>query len=159
MARKAAESQQSTIIAHSTHIINSNTLEDGTYNEILPHAMVSSVNSGDPDTMHYGDARKQPDWPEFQKAMAKEVNDFDRQGHWELVHKSKINFKKPHDIISAIWSFKHKRTPSGELIKHKARLCAHGGQQTEGVTYWDTFAPVVNWNKLIIFLTLSIIKR
>ena len=61
MARKVAESQQSTIVAHSTCIINSNTLEDGTYNEILPHAMVSSVNSGDPDTMHYGDARKQPD--------------------------------------------------------------------------------------------------
>ena len=100
-----------------------------------------------------------PDWADFQKAMVKEVNDFDERGHWELIHKSQVDFNRPHDIISAIWSFKRKRTPAGELIKHKARLCAHGGQQTEGVTYWDTFAPVVNWNTLRIFLTLSLIRK
>ena len=159
LARKAAEAEQNTLVAHSTRIVTANTLEDGSLNEIPPHAMVSSINNGDPDTMHYGDARKQPDWAEFQKAMIKEVNDFDERGHWELIHKSQIDFSRPHDIISAIWSFKRKRTPAGELIKHKARLCAHGGQQTEGVTYWDTFAPVVNWNTLRIFLTLAMIKN
>ena len=158
LARRAAEANNN-IVAHSTRIISSNLLEDGSYNELPPQAMVSSVHNGDPDTMHYGDAKKQPDWAEFQKAMVKEVNDFDERGHWELVHRSSIDFSRPHDIISAIWSFKRKRTPAGELIKHKARLCAHGGQQTEGVTYWDTFAPVVNWNTLRIFLTLSLIKN
>ena len=135
-----------------------NTLDDGTVNYTTPLAWVTSASKGDPDTMHYGDARKQPDWPEFQKAMVKEVNDFDVRVHWELVLKSSIDKSKPHDIISAIWSFKRKRTPSGELIKYKARLCAHGGQQTHGVTYWDTFAPVVNWNTLRTFLTLSLIR-
>ena len=159
LARKNAQVMQDTLVAHNCRLISANTLEDGTMNEIPPHSFVSSVNNGDPDTMHYGDARKQADWADFQKAMVKEVNDFDERGHWELVHKTSIDFNRPHDIISAIWSFKRKRTPAGELIKHKARLCAHGGQQTEGVTYWDTFAPVVNWNTLRIFLTLALIRK
>ena len=157
LARKAAE--ENTLVAHCNRLITSNLLDDGTCNELSPHALASSVNNGDPDTMHYGDAKKQPDWADFQKARIKEVNDFNERGHWELVLKSQIDFSRPHDIISAIWSFKRKRTPSGELIKHKARLCAHGGQQTEGVTYWDTFAPVVNWNTLRIFLTLALIRN
>jgi hypothetical protein len=38
------------------------------------------------------------------------------------------------DILMGVWSFKRKRTPTGKLIKHKARLCAHGGQQRYGVS-------------------------
>ena len=155
MAKEAA--QGSVITAHMVRETTANTFDDGTINYTPPLACVSSASKGDPDTMHYGDARKQPDWPEFQKAMDKEVHDFDDREHWELVLESSIDKSKPHDIISAIWSFKRKRTPAGDLIKHKARLCAHGGQQTHGVTYWDTFAPVVNWYTLRIFLTLSII--
>ena len=34
----------------------------------------------------------------------------------------------------------------GELIKHKARLCVHGGMQREGIDFHNTFAPVVNWS-------------
>ena len=156
MAKQAKAASTTSI--HLTRVETENTMNDGTFNYISPMVCVSSITKGDPDTMHYGDARKQPDWPDFQKAMVKEVTDFDVRNHWELVPKSSIDKSKPHDIISAIWSFKRKRTPTGELIKHKARLCAHGGQQTHGVTYWDTFAPVVNWNTLRTFLTLSLIR-
>ena len=30
-------------------------------------------------------------------------------------------------------------------MKHKARICAHGGMQQWGINYWETYAPVVNW--------------
>ena len=46
--------------------------------------------------------------------------------------------------IQAIWSFKRKRYPDGTLNKHKARLCAHGCMQQWGVSYWETYSPVVN---------------
>jgi len=52
-------------------------------------------------------------------------------------------------------SFKRKRFPDGQLNKHKARLCAHGGQQQWGVNYWETYAPVVNWISVRFLLIVS----
>ena len=46
--------------------------------------------------------------------------------------------------IMAIWSFKCKQFPDGTLNKHKGSLCAHGGQQTWGYDYRETYAPVVS---------------
>ena len=55
----------------------------------------------------------------------------------------------------AIWSFKRKSFPGGSLNKHKARLCAHGGQQTWGIDYWDTYAPVVTWASVCLLLIVA----
>eukprot|EP00957_Ditylum_brightwellii_P117134 8933615-Ditylum_brightwellii.AAC.1 len=46
--------------------------------------------------------------------------------------------------IVSIWSFKRKQFPSGQLMKHKACLCAHGGMQRWSVDFWETYSPVVN---------------
>ena len=54
-----------------------------------------------------------------------------------------------------ICSFKRKRYPDGSLNKHKARLCAHGGQQTWGQDYWDTYAPVVTWDSLQLLFIVA----
>ena len=35
--------------------------------------------------------------------------------------------------IMGVWSMKRKRNLLGHMSKHKARLCAHGGQTIEGV--------------------------
>ena len=57
--------------------------------------------------------------------------------------------------LMMIWSFKRKRDPEGKVIKYKARLCCHGGQQQWGVNYWDTYAPVVSWSSIRILMTLA----
>jgi len=59
--------------------------------------------------------------------------------------------------VKAIWAFKRKLRPDGSLLKHKARLNAHGGMQIYGESYWDTYAPVVNWISIRMMLTLSVI--
>ena len=41
------------------------------------------------------------------------------------------------------------------LNKHKARICAHGGMQTWGVNYWETYAPVVNWASVRLLLVIA----
>ena len=134
---------------------------DGTINHIHPLIHAFAATKGDPDTMHLSEARRQPDWHKFKQGMNKEVNDFTERQHWELVPATVIDELKAKgikfDIIQAVWSFKRKRTPSGELIKHKSRLCAHGGQQTSN-TFWETFSPVVQWSTLRTILTLSIIQ-
>ena len=61
--------------------------------------------------------------------------------------------------IMAIWSFKQKRFPDSSLNKHKARICAHGGQQTWGQDYWDTYAPVVTWASVRLLLIIAKIHK
>ena len=144
--------------AHAAYLADLSHLPDGTYNEpVHPSAYLST--KGDPDTFHLSQARKELDWPDFQIAMDKEIADFDQRGHWEVVHRSTLLHLKAYDIVKAIWSFKRKRRPTGELLKHKARLCAHGGQQTKGVTYSETYSPVVNWFTLRCFVVLSLINN
>ena len=46
--------------------------------------------------------------------------------------------------------------PAGKITKHKARICAHGGMQRWGKSYYETYAPVVNWLSVRFLLTMSI---
>ena len=73
-----------------------------------------------------------------------------------MIPRSEIGDAK---TIKAIWAFKRKRLPDGSLLKHKARLNAHGGMQVYGENYWDTYAPVVNWISIRMMLTLSVIHE
>ena len=61
--------------------------------------------------------------------------------------------------IIAIWYLKRKQYPDGSLSKHKARLCDHGGQQTWGQDYWDTYAPVVKWASVRLLLIVTKIHK
>ena len=62
-------------------------------------------------------------------------------------------------VVTAIWFFKRKRLPDWTISCHKARVCSHGGQQIEGVNYWDTYASVVNWSTTRLVLILSAISN
>ena len=69
----------------------------------------------------------QDDKAQFVTAMQKEIDDHKKRDHWDLVLCSSM--PKEMKTIMAIWLFKRKRFLDGTLNKHKARLCAHGGQQ------------------------------
>ena len=126
---------------------------DGTVNYLNPITQVFSAVQ-DNDTYTYKQALDQPDSIEFVKAMRKEINDHDDRKHWKIVKRSDHN--NPRTIL-AIWSFKRKRLPNGQISRYKARLCAHGGMQQWGVNYWETFSPVVNWMSVRLILILAII--
>ena len=82
----------------------------------------------------------------------KVFNDHKTCDHWDIVRRSSI----PAGVktIQAIWSFKRKRYPDGTLNKHKVRLCAHGGMQQWGFSYWETYSPVVNMLTVRLLLAL-----
>ena len=95
----------------------------------------------------------QDDRDQFVEAIQKEINDHTTHDHWDIVLRSLM--PKEMKTIMAIWSFKRKRFLDGTLNKHKARLCAHGGQQQWGVNYWEMYAPVVNWISVRFLLIIS----
>ena len=60
-------------------------------------------------------------------------------------------------VLSGVWALKKKRYPDGRINKLKARYCARGFEQEEGVNYFETFSPVVMWLTVRLLLVLSII--
>ena len=85
--------------------------------------------------------------------MERDISDHEKGGHWSIFHCDTLpNKSRP---IKAIWSFKQKRKPDGELITHKARFCAHGGMQQLGDSYWETYSPVVNLLYVRLILAIS----
>ena len=51
--------------------------------------------------------------------------------------------KKGCKIISSVWAFRRKRYPDGSVRKLKARICARGFEQIEGVDYFESYTPIV----------------
>ena len=85
--------------------------------------------------------------------MENEIENYERRNHWELCKLSEI--PKGMKSMMSMWAFKRKSLPSGELLNHKARLCAHGGQQKWGANCWETYAPVQDWASVRLLLALS----
>ena len=132
-----------------------NELYDGTLNSVHHYMYTTDIAANDSFT--FRNAMKQEDKMSFVAAMEKEIADHEAGNHWSVVHRDTLpNRARP---IKAIWSFKRKRKPDGELLKHKARLCAHGGMQKWGDSYWETYSPVVNMLSVRLILALTKIHK
>jgi hypothetical protein len=108
--------------------------------------------------MHLAKAMLQSDRAEFVSAMHKEIKDHTDCKHWTIYSREemwKTGYKGR--VIMAVWSFKRKRYPFGEITKYKARLCAHGGQTQQGVHYEDSYSIVVSWTTVRLLLTLALV--
>ena len=81
-----------------------------------------------------------PDQAGFLKAMDIEIQTLTSLDVYELVTRT-ANMK----VLSTVWAFKRKRYPDGSICKLKARFCARGFEQREGIDYFETFALVVMW--------------
>jgi hypothetical protein len=60
------------------------------------------------------------------------------------------------NVLPSTWAFKLKRYPDGRVKKFKVRFCARGDRQKEGVDYFETWAPVVQWSTVRIIMILAI---
>jgi hypothetical protein len=59
-----------------------------------------------------------------------------------------VDWEDEKNIISSTWAFKCKRYPDGLIKKFKARFCACRDQQMEGIDFFETYAPVVQWTMI-----------
>jgi hypothetical protein len=60
------------------------------------------------------------------------------------------------NVLSSTWDLRCKRFPDGLIRKLKARLCARGDKQLEGIAFFETFVPVCNWQTVRIMLLVSL---
>ena len=137
-----------------THELNE--LYDGKLNWIVAYAFSTvALDMPNNEVFTYTKAIQQPDADNFIGALHKEINDHKSCDRWEIVHRNTI--PPGMKTIQAIWSFKHKLFPDGTLNKHKACLCAHGSMQQWGVSYWETYSPVVKILTVCLLLALCYI--
>ena len=100
---------------------------------------------------------KQEDRISFVDAMEKEIHEHEEGGPWTVVHHNNLpNKSRP---IKSIWSFKSRRKPDGELLKHKYRLCEHGVMQQWGYTYLETYSRVINMLNVRLILQIDKIQN
>jgi hypothetical protein len=60
------------------------------------------------------------------------------------------------NVLPCTWAFKIKRYLDGRVKKFKARFCARGDRQKEGIDYFEMWAPVVQWSTVRIAMILAI---
>ena len=70
---------------------------------------------------------------EFWTAACKELETLEEMDAWEVVDRD-----DNMNVIDSIWAFKLKRFPDGLIKTFKARFCARGDQQFEGVDFCET---------------------
>jgi len=108
------------------------------------------------DTMYFHQAMAQDDSGDFVDAVVKEVNGHVDNTHWELIPIADV--PEDTDVLPSVWSMRRKRNlVTNEITKYKARLNVHGGKQTFGVNYFDTYAPVVTWFAIRLLIICAIV--
>ena len=86
------------------------------------------------------------------EAMKKEVSQLMKQNTWKRLPRNDV--PPGRKILKSTWAFKLKRLPDETPLKYKTRFCVRGDLQTEGVDYFETYAPVVQWSTIRLLLTL-----
>ncbi len=104
--------------------------------------------TADPNSVE--EALQSEDASNWQLAIDAEMNSMAENQTWDLVEKPDgVN------IVSSKIILRKKFRADGSVEKFKARLVARGFSQTEGVDYFETYAPVVKFQSLRTILALA----
>jgi hypothetical protein len=125
--------------------------DDNTLDWMSPMILGAKANAEDTPT--WEQAMNGPDREGYIKACEKELDTLtDDKDAWDVV------LREPWmNVLPSTRAFKCKRYPDGTIRKLKSRFCVRGDKQIEGVDFFDTFAPVVNWTTVRLMLILSIV--
>ena len=113
------------------------------------HPAVFAASSKDPDTLTYDEAMSDPDVIEWRKSANLEIRSLEEHDTWIEVPITEATSR----ILPGTWVFRRKRNPDGVISKYKGRYCVRGDLQ-EGE--FETFAPVVAWSTVRLFLVLTL---
>ena len=92
-------------------------------------------------------------WEQISEALQRSI------GHEETLERIKawtvVEREDGMNILPGTWAFKLKRYPDGKVKKFKARFCARGDRQKEGIDFTETYAPVAQWTTVRMMLILE----
>lgn len=106
-----------------------------------------ALDEGEPNT--FQEVLESEDRENWIEATKKEIENLYENDTFEFVE------KKNQSIVSSKWVYKLKKKPNGEIDKYKARLVARGFSQTQGVDFYETFAPTLRMETIRYLCALN----
>jgi hypothetical protein len=112
----------------------------------------------DEDTIYFHQVMKAPGRDEFVKAIVKEMNE-------HIVNKNRELFPRQDvpeglKVLDYVWDMKRNQDiPTRKVLKCKARLNVHGGQQYYAVNFFETYSSVVTWTSVRFMITLAWLNK
>lgn len=108
--------------------------DSGVVDIVDPRVYATKVRCKDADTPTYQQAMNGPDATEYLQAMKLEIHTLIGQRTWKYVDRNRV--PKGQNVFKGTWVFKLKRLPDGTAYRHKARFCARGDMQKEGIDFF-----------------------
>jgi hypothetical protein len=121
---------------------------------VPPEVLFNKASMADPDTLTWEEAmaESKEQCSKWLESADKEINQLEEKETWEEVPLSTATVK----VIPGTWVFRRKRDPQGNITKWKARWVLRGELQDVD---FDTYAAVIAWSTVRIFLVLSLILQ
>ena len=114
-------------------------------------ALKAKANT-DPDIFTFDEAMQGEHRTKWMAAAQAEISALESKGTWKEVPATEATSR----ILPGTWVFRVKRKPDGEIKKFKSRYCCRGDLE-EGS--FDTYAPVVAFSTVRLFLVLSLLLQ
>jgi hypothetical protein len=89
------------------------------------------------------EAKRCPEWPEWEKVIYEELKTLEEAGTWEI-----SDLPEGANLVGSKWVFHIKKDTTSHVVRYKARLVAQGFSKVEGVDYFDTYTPVAKLSSL-----------
>jgi len=128
---------------------NERILRNGKVIELLDVFVTTGVS---PNTFKQATASLEHD--SWKKAMQQEMVSLVKHNTWDLIEPP-----KDASIVGCRWVYAKKFHPDGSIRRYKARLVVQGFSQTEGIDYFETFAPVVSITTIRMMLALAAVNQ
>ena len=112
------------------------------------HENIAEAEALEPTSL--AEAKRRPDWLQWEQGIREELATLDKAGTWELVDPP-----AGANIVGSKWVFRVKKDAAGNVVHHKACLVAQGFSQVPGVDYFDTYAPVAKLASIRTVLALA----
>ncbi len=115
---------------------------------VHPFFLKAKSEASKQDNPNWHQAMNRPFADEYWKAAEKEIITLEGMGAWDVVEHNM-------NVMNGTWAFKCKLFPNGTVKKFKACFCVCGDQQLEGIDFFETYAPVVQWTTVCLMLILE----